>query len=317
MGLFDLPWKIIVAIFSRASGVVRWLTGNTVRMVFVLGIVVVLPLSIALVGFVLSGTESSRGAAWREYFQAREEVTSRRQDADWLEDLVLLGPQGDFAGEELRGSTVPKLWALQFAADMELRDGARLVYSSRTEAEERLAHAIELYDRISKSSDSIGGLLHERVLLGKAHAHEILLSCSKDVNAFKGHYTEAIATLLELTSSSTNPSITSAAEQRRKMLVKYGAEIWTEGEASPSSFYSWLSNYEPPENLPDLFPSNPSPLDPPPPVNPFPGSGELLPPPVLTPPTGDGTIPPTIPEDGDNDPGNGDPEEEENPPEEE
>ncbi len=317
MGLFDLPWKLVVALFEGASGVVRWLTGNTVRMVFVLGIVVVLPLSIALVGFVLSGTESSRGAAWREYFQAREEVSSRREDADWLEDLVLLGPQGDFAGEDLRGSTVPKLWALQFAADMELRDGARLVYSSRAEAEERLAHAIELYDRISKSSGNIGGLLHERVLLGKAHAHEILLSCSKDVNEFKGHYTEAVATLLELSSSSTNPSITSAADQRRKMLVKYGSDIWTEGDSSPGSFYSWLSNYQPPENLPDLFPSNPSPPGAQPPVTPFPDPGELLPPPVLAPPAGDDTTSPAIPEDSDNDPEEGEPDEDKNPPKEE
>lgn len=317
MGIFDLPWKLIVALFEGASGVVRWLTGNTVRMVFVLGVVVVLPLSIALVGFILSGTESSRGAAWREYFQAREEVISGREDADWLEDLVLLGPQGDFSGEDLRGSTVPRLWALQFAADMELRDGARLVYSSRSEAEDRLAHAIELYDRTAQSSAAIGGLLHERVLLGKAHAHEIFLSCSKDVNQFKGHYTQALETLLELTSSSTNPSITAAAEQRRKMLVKYGTDIWTEGDASPASFYSWLSNFEPPETLPDPFPSNPSPLDSRPPVNPFPDTGELLPPPVLAPPTGDDTISPTVPEGGDNGPGDAESDEDENPPKEE
>jgi hypothetical protein len=200
---------------------------------------------------------------------------------------------------------------------MELRDGARLVYSSRTESEDRLTHAIELYDRISESSASIGGLLHERVLLGKAHAHEILLSCSKDVNEFKGHYTEAVATLLELTSSSTSPSITSAAEQRRKMLVKYGSDIWTEGDSSPGSFYSWLSNYQPPENLPDLFPSNPSPPGAQPPVTPFPDPGELLPPPVLTPPTGGDAASPSLPEGSDNDPEEGETDEDENPPKEE
>lgn len=335
MGLFDLPWKLIVALFDGASGVVRWLTGNTVRMVFVLGVFVVLPLSITLVGFLLSGSESSRGAAWREYFQAREEVISRREDADWLADLVLLGPQGDFVGESLRNSTVPKLWALQFAADMELRDGARLVYTSRDEAEDRLTHAIELYDRIEKSSADIGGLLHERVLLGKAHSHEILLSCTKDVTEFKRHYTQAMATFLELVTVGTHPSIKANAENRKEMLEKFGLDIWTEGDISPSSFYSWLSNYETPEALPDLFPSNPSVLDPQPPVNSIPDPGELLPPPVLAPPAGEIVDPPANSEGGEDSPGEADdnpadekpqegdspgdekPEEDDNPPKEE
>ena len=291
-------------------------------MVFVLGIVVVLPLSITIVGFLLSGSESSRGAAWREYFQAREEVISRREDADWLEDLVLLGPQGDFVGESLRNSTVPKLWALQFAADMELRDGARLVYSSRDEAEDRLTHAIELYDRIAQPSSDIGGLLHERMLLGKAHAHEILLSCSKDVTEFKRHYTQAMTTLIELVALGTNPSIKANAERRKEILEKFGSDPWTEGDISPSSFYSWLSNYEPPEALPDLFPSNPSVLDPRPPANPFPDPGELLPPPVLAPPASEIVDPPEEPEDGEDSPGDDNPgdeklEEDDNPPKEE
>jgi hypothetical protein len=313
MGLFDLPWKFIVRLFEGASGVVRWLAGNTIRMVFLLGILVVIPLSITIVGFLLSGTESSRGAAWREYFQVREEVISGREDADWLEDLVLLGPQGDFLGNSLRASTVPKLWALQFAADMELRDGARLVYSNRDLAEDRLTHAIDLYDRIAKSSSGIGGLLHERVLLGKAHAHEILLSCSKNVSEFNRHYTQAVTTLLELVAFGTNPSIKANAERRKEMLQKFGSDTWTEGDTSPSSFYSWLSNYEAPEPLPDLFPSNPSALDPRPPISPFPDPGEVLPPPVLAPPAVDTVDPPANTEGGDDSPGDEKPEEGDNP----
>lgn len=289
--MFDNLWKMVTALYEAACGVVRWLTGNTVRIIVVLGIVVVLPLAITLGGIIFNRSESSRGTAWREYFQAREEVMSQREDVEWLEDLVLLGPQGDFKGDALRASNVPKLWALQFAADMELGDGARLIYSSQEESQQRLLHAIELYNRIELSSASIGGLLHERVILGKAHAHEILLACSADVAEFKKNYTAAIQSFDQLSAIATNSSLTLVAQQRKKQLVKYGEEIWTDGNISPASFYSWLSQYTPPELPINPFPSNPVPGTPPPGPA-FPDPGELLPPPSLGPPTGQAPAPP-------------------------
>ena len=272
--------KIIAILFEAASDLVRWLTGNTTRMVFILGVVVVLPLSLIFGSMIFSGNESSQGAAWREYYQAREEVISGRQDVDWLEALILFGPQSDFGGNHLRSSSEPRLWALQFAGDMELADGSRMVYTDREEAAERLDHAIEFYDRIRKEGGE--GMIAERALLGKAHAHEILLVCTTDRSEFKKNYDTAIFCLDSLIEIATNSAIKDTARRRKQVLVKFAKDNWSEGDHSPGDFYSWLGQAIPPEDPIDLFPSNPSPFVPPPaPFVPFPDEGELLPPPVL------------------------------------
>jgi hypothetical protein len=272
--------KIIAFLFESASDLVRWLTGNTTRMVFVLGVVVVLPLSLIFGSMIFSGNESSQGAAWREYYQAREEVISGRQDVDWLEALILFGPQSDFTGNHLRSSRAPRLWALQFAGDMELADGSRLVYTDREEAAERLDHAIEFYDRIRKEGGE--GMIAERALLGQAHAHEILLVCTTDLSEFKNHYDMAILCLDSLNDIATNSAIKATARHRKQVLVEFGKDNWSEGDLSPGDFYSWLGQFMPPDDPINPFPSNPSPFDPPPaPFVPFPDEGELLPPPVL------------------------------------
>jgi hypothetical protein len=272
--------KIIAILFETASDLVRWLTGNTTRMVFVLGVVVVLPLSLIFGSMIFSGNESSQGAAWREYYQAREEVISGRQDVDWLEALILFGPQSDFHGNHLRSSSTPRLWALQFAGDMELADGSRLVYTDREEAAERLEHAIEFYDRIRKEGGE--GMIAERALLGKAHAHEILLVCTPDLSEFKNNYDMAIFCLDSVTEMATNSAIKATARHRKQVLLEFGKDNWSEGNLSPGDFYSWLGQFTPPDDPINPFPINPSPFDPPPaPFVPFPDEGELLPPPVL------------------------------------
>ena len=272
--------KIIVSLFEAASNLVRWMTANTSRMVVVLGLSVALPLGLILGSILFSGDESTQGAAWREYFQAREEVISGRQDVDWLKSLVLFQPQGDFRGDALRESTVPKLWALQFCGDMELSEGARLVYSSRDEAADRLSSALEFYELIEEASAD--PTLLERCLLGKAHTLEILLTCNARDRDFSDTYENATSTLRRLSTIATNPAIKDAATQRESALVKYGKDLWKEGSISSADFYSWLANYTPPEPPLDPFPANPTPpggVLPAP--TPFPGEGELLPPPVL------------------------------------
>jgi len=272
--------KIIVSLFASVSNFVRWLTANTSRMVVVLGFSVALPLSLILGSMIFSGSESTQGAAWREYFQAREEVISGRQDVDWLKSLILYQPQGDFKGNALRDSSGPKLWALQFCGDMELSEGARLVFINREDAAERLSSALEFYELIEESDAD--AILMERCLLGKAHSLEILLGCSTRDRDFTSIYEDAISTLRRLSTVATNPAIKDAATQRHEVLLKYGKDHWEDGRITSADFYSWLANFTPPEAPLNPFPTNPPPPGPmiPAPI-PFPSEGELLPPPVL------------------------------------
>tara|TARA_B100000809_G_scaffold260931_1_gene308781 strand:- start:68 stop:1030 length:963 start_codon:yes stop_codon:yes gene_type:complete len=272
--------KIITLLFESVSNLVRWLTANPSRMIVVLGFSVALPLGLILGSMIFSGNESTQGAAWREYFQAREEVISGRQDIDWLKSLVLYQPQGDFKGNALRESTEPKLWALQFCGDTELSEGARLIYVNRDDAAERLGSALEFYELIEESDAD--GVLMERCLLGKAHSLEILLSCSSRERDFTTIYEDAISTLRHLSTVATNSAIKDAATQRHEVLLKYGKDHWEEGRIASADFYSWLANFTPPEPPLNPFPTNPLPPGPMiPSPTPFPGEGELLPPPVL------------------------------------
>ena len=280
--LFDFVWNQIVAIYGRMSGLVRWVIENPIRLTVVLLVFIVIPLVLMVGSMVFSGPDSALGRAWHEYFQARNEVIAStpgvpaRENSVWLEDLVLIGPQGAFSGDALRNSSGPRLWALQLAADLELADGARLIYINRLTAHERLVHAIELYEMIEEMAGESSELLVERALLGKAHAAEIILACAVDADEFKKYKDTATRSLSRLLNSSASDAIKATATKRKAVLDSLTKEVIREDGSVQSSFYSWLSRYRPPEELLDPIPS--SQLPPGLPDGLLPLDEELLPP---------------------------------------
>jgi hypothetical protein len=116
---------------------------------------IVLLVAIILGGFMYFGGENqSSAAAWSDYFGA----LNNRDPQKTLQDLAA-GHAGSKAA----------WWALEAVGDMNLGEGAALLYSDRAEATKRLEAAEKAYKQVELSDDP---MLKSRAQLGLAKVYE-------------------------------------------------------------------------------------------------------------------------------------------------
>lgn len=170
-----------------------------------LGIVL---LGVILVGstWYFSGQKQKASLAWSRYFEAFND----REPQKSLEGLTA-DPSGSTAG----------WWALLTLGDMELGQGAALLYSDRVEAQKHLDQAKSSYSRVEAAEDP---LLKTRARLGLAKVYE---SMFKTEDAIK--YYELVA---ESEKASAIGKSAAAAAQRLK----------SKGEAE---FIEWFAKQTP------------------------------------------------------------------------
>lgn len=271
---FLMAWDGLRWLFDKAITLVTWITNSRKASFAALGVILIVPATF-LIGRLIGSGDSSAEVAWREYFQATNEVQQQRQNAEWFTDLVNDGPQGDFNGDHLRGTGATRLWAQLFAGDQQLASALRTIYSDKDQSRIRLQTALDHFDRVLDSASAGDGLLRQRALLGKAAAAESMMACESDPEQQTLHWAATQQALTALEEDEDHLAVSSYAKQRLKML----RQMLTDAEGGPlkeDNFHRWFASFKPIAPPPPGPPGSPIPA-------PQPDEGGLLPPPVLGP----------------------------------
>lgn len=177
---------------------------------------------VALIGYTIyeRSVRSSNTAAWSRWSLAVFENTN---DPEALQSV----------GKELE-NTPAGPWALQLAADEELRSGSYLLFNDREEATTKLEHALDLYEQVIKDAKDDQMLL-TRARYGAARTNECLFKID-----------EAIEQYQQIVNSSMGGSaLGKASKDRIEILKKEDTKDWYKWYATVEPFKP-----EPPKNTP-------------------------------------------------------------------
>lgn len=167
---------------------------------------------VAAIGYMLyeRSVRTSNAKDWNKWSVA---VFDREPDAEVLRRV----------GDEL-GSSPAGLWALQLAADEELREGSYQLYQDRTLAEQKLESAVDLYEQVIKgASDDL--MLLTRARFGAGRASECLFKIDAAIDFY-----EQIEK-----SEMSGSALGKAAKIRIDVLKKPETKDW----------YKWFATQEP------------------------------------------------------------------------
>lgn len=122
------------------------------------------------------------------------------------------------------GDTPASYWALQLAADDELRQGSLLLFDDREAAQDRLQSALELYEKVIKGASN-DPMLQIRARYGAAQANECLFKLDEAIELYQQI----------VDSKAGSGAIARAAEERLKTLKN----------SDTRDFYKWFATVEP------------------------------------------------------------------------
>lgn len=173
---------------------------------------------VAAIGYMLyeRSVRNTNTAAWSKWSVA---VFDRDPDSEVLRKV----------GEEL-GDTPASHWALQLAADEDLREGSYLLYENRELATQKLESALDLYEQVIKgSADDL--MLLTRARFGAGRTSECLFKVDAAVDFY-----QQIAS-----SEASSSALGKAAKERIGALKKPETKDW----------YKWFATQEPYKQLPN------------------------------------------------------------------
>ena len=170
----------------------------------------------------------SGGKDWNEYFAAVNDAMLRG-DSEALSEVV-----------KRRGDSVAGLWAAQSAGDIELAEGARLLYREREQAESSLQRAKAHFETVLQGASG-HPLLENRARFGLAQTHECLtVAATGTKRDVKDHLERAAAEYGALAKNAQDAVVGRAAEQHLRQLERL----------EKNGFYEWLAVSKPPERTP-------------------------------------------------------------------
>lgn len=169
---------------------------------------------VAAIGYMLyeRSVRSADSAAWNKFSLV---VLDRDPDSEVLRKV----------GDEL-GDTSASHWALQFAADEDLREGSYLIYQNRELATQKLESAVDLYEQVIKAASNDPMLL-ARARFGAGRASECLFKVDAAIEFYE-----------QIEGSG---ALATAAKARIEALSKKDTK----------DFYKWYATQEPYKPLPN------------------------------------------------------------------
>lgn len=169
---------------------------------------------VASIGYMLyeRSVRSADIAAWNKFSLV---VLDSDPDSEMLRKV----------GEEL-GDTSASHWALQFAADADLREGSYLIYQNREQATQKLESALDLYEQVIKAAADDQMLL-SRARFGAGRASECLFKVDAAIEFYE-----------QIEGSG---ALAKAAKARIDALTKKDTK----------DFYKWFATQEPYKPLPN------------------------------------------------------------------